>query len=149
MLFTQAAKLEPRFCSCDYRPFLATPKLRFPCSFVTTALPVPRTMDFSNKNSFESPSPLPDSNHFRTRNAMAATTACLDITLDFASRTDNFPPLDQLEMFMLLVSSLCYRLVKFPSWDAILQFRHNNKDVSLLGHPFLINLNKAEVLAVR
>jgi hypothetical protein len=35
MLFTQAAKLEPRFCSGDYRPFLATPKLRFPCSFVT------------------------------------------------------------------------------------------------------------------
>jgi hypothetical protein len=34
MLFTQAAKLEPRFCSGDYRPFLATPKLRFPCSFV-------------------------------------------------------------------------------------------------------------------
>jgi hypothetical protein len=35
MLFTQAAKLEPRFCSGDYRPFLATPKLLFPCSFVT------------------------------------------------------------------------------------------------------------------
>jgi hypothetical protein len=34
MLFTQAAKLEPRFCSGDYRPFLATPKLQFPCSFV-------------------------------------------------------------------------------------------------------------------
>jgi hypothetical protein len=25
MLFTQAAKLEPRFCSGDYRPFLAAP----------------------------------------------------------------------------------------------------------------------------
>jgi hypothetical protein len=35
MLFTQAAKLEPGFCSGDYRPFLATPKLQFPCSFVT------------------------------------------------------------------------------------------------------------------
>jgi hypothetical protein len=29
MLFTQAAKLEPRFCSGDYRPFLATPELLF------------------------------------------------------------------------------------------------------------------------
>jgi hypothetical protein len=35
MLFTQAAKLEPQFCSGDYRrAFLATPKLIFPCSFV-------------------------------------------------------------------------------------------------------------------
>jgi hypothetical protein len=38
MLFTQGAKLEPRFCSGDYRPFLATPKLRFPCSFVINPL---------------------------------------------------------------------------------------------------------------
>jgi hypothetical protein len=38
MLFTQAAKLEPRFCSGDYRPFLATPKLQFPCSFVNRSL---------------------------------------------------------------------------------------------------------------
>jgi hypothetical protein len=29
MLFTQAAKLEPWFCSADYRPFVATPKLVF------------------------------------------------------------------------------------------------------------------------
>jgi hypothetical protein len=40
MLFTQAAKLEPRFCSGDYRPFLATPKLQFPCSFVTKVIAV-------------------------------------------------------------------------------------------------------------
>jgi hypothetical protein len=29
MLFTQAAKLKPWFCSGNYRPFLATPKLLF------------------------------------------------------------------------------------------------------------------------
>jgi hypothetical protein len=34
MLFTQAAKLKQWFCSGDKRPFLATPKLLFPCSFV-------------------------------------------------------------------------------------------------------------------
>jgi hypothetical protein len=115
----------------------------------STALPVPRTIDFSNKDTFNSRSPLPDSNHLRTRNALAATIARLDITLDFASCMDNFPPLDQLKMFMHLISSLCYRLIDFPSWDTILQLRHTGKDVSLLDHPFLIDLNKAEVLAVR
>jgi hypothetical protein len=116
--------------------------------------PAPRTMDFSNENSFDSRSPLPDSNHVRTRNAQAATTAPLDITLDiditldFVSRTDIFPPLDQLEMSMRLVGSLRYHLVEYPSWDAILQLRQSNKDVSLLDHPFLIDLNKAEVLAI-
>jgi hypothetical protein len=34
MLFPQADKLKPRFCSGAYRPFLATPKLLFSCSFV-------------------------------------------------------------------------------------------------------------------
>jgi hypothetical protein len=45
--------------------------------------------------------------------------------------------------------SLRYHLVKYPSQDAILQLRQGNKDViSLLDHPFLIDLNKAEVLAI-
>jgi hypothetical protein len=57
----------------------------------STALTVPLTTDFSNKNSFDSCSPLPNSNHLRTRNTLAATIARLDITLDFASRMDNNP----------------------------------------------------------
>jgi hypothetical protein len=115
----------------------------------STALTVPHTTDFSNENSFDNRSPLPNSNHLRTRNTLVATIVCLDITLDFASRMDNFPPLDQLEMFIRLISSLRYRLIDFPSWDTILQLRHNDKDVSLLDHPFLIDLHKAEMLAIR
>jgi hypothetical protein len=77
-------------------------------------------MDFSNMNPFDSCLTLPSSHHLRTRNALAATTSPLDIMLDFVSRMDNFPLLDQLEMFMRLVSALRNRIVEYPSWEAIL-----------------------------
>jgi hypothetical protein len=105
----------------------------------STALTVPRTTDFSNKNSFDNRSPLPNSNHLCTRNTLAATIVRLDITLDFASQMDNFPPRD-VHTSDQLSSLQTYRL---SHWDTILQLRHNDKDVSLLDHPFLINLHKA------
>jgi hypothetical protein len=128
---------------------LLADQLRPPNDDDSATLPAPCAMDFSNKNPFDSRLTLPNNNHLRTRSALAATTSPLDITLDFVSCMDNFPPLDQLEMFMHLVSALHYRIVEYPSWEAILQLRYGNQDVSLLDHPFLLDLNKAEVLAIR